>query len=284
MQIDFRQISGPRGSKADNFALLCEQLVMAEWPNANPVEGRGGDEGIDCYIGQIDGEMNVFQFKYFLDGIGRSQKTQIMKSLETVLCLHQPQTWTLVIPVNMNIHQQRWFASLSKKYTNIRIDWWGETKLISLLSKHIGIAQSFFDPPDAPLLREMIRTQKIVFATMRNVEEKINLIGHVLQVKPKGINEEHQRALEFAYKDIIDRSRLSVLIWGPGKQGNEELYQKRLQIRNKLRELGHKAEFSEDILVPRALAAGGINLSVAELLQAQSYEYIICIMGSPGSI
>ena len=29
---------------------------------------------------------------------------------------------------------------------------------------------------------------------------------------------------------------------------------------------------------------GGINLSVVELLQAREYEYIVSIMGSPGSI
>jgi hypothetical protein len=32
------------------------------------------------------------------------------------------------------------------------------------------------------------------------------------------------------------------------------------------------------------MGAGGINLSVAELLQAREYEYIFSIMGSPGSI
>ena len=295
MQIDYRQISGPKGSNADNFALMCTRLILAEWSEANPVEGKGGDEGLDTYIGKIDGELKAFQFKYFCDRIRKSQRAQIKNSLQTALSRHHLLSWTLVLPIDMNLTEQRWFHDLCEGHAPLQMEWWGETKLRNLLSTHPEIATDFFEPSDAPAFRDMIQKQdKIIWMMgefrddLSNIGKKLNgfveLIEPVLQIVPNQPTKEHETLKRLTTQSLIARSRLSVLIWGPGEQGDKDLYGKRIQIRNKLRELGHEAEFSEDILTPSVMGAGGINLSVAELLQAREYEYIFSIMGSPGSI
>lgn len=295
MQIDYRQISGPKGSNADNFALMCTRLILAEWSEANPVEGKGGDEGFDTYIGEIDGELKAFQFKYFCDRIRKSQRAQIKKSLKTALSYHHLFSWTLVLPIDMNLTELRWFQDLCESHAPLQIEWWGETKLRNLLSSHPEIATDFFEPSDAPAFRDMIQKQdKIIqmkeefgddlFNIEKNSSEFVELIEPVLQIVPNHPTEEHETLKRLTTQSLINRSRLSVLVWGPGEQGDKDLSGKRIQIRNKLRELGHEAEFSEDILTPSVMGAGGINLSVAELLQAREYEYIVTIMGSPGSI
>lgn len=281
MQIDYRQISGPKWSKADNFALMCTRLILAEWLEANPVEGKGGDEGLDTYIGEIDGELKAFQFKYFCDRIRKSQRVQIKNSLQTALSHHHLLSWTLVLPIDMNLTEQRWFHDLCESHAPLQMEWWGETKLQNLLSIHPEIATDFFEPFDASAFRGIIQKQDGVIRALKGITESIDLL---LQIVPKQPTEEHETLKRLTAQSLIDRSYLSVLVWGPGKQGDKDFYRKRVQIRDKLKELGHKAEFSEDILTPSVIEAGGINLSVAELLQAREYEYIVTIMSSPGSI
>jgi hypothetical protein len=295
MQIDYRQISGPKGSKADNFALMCTCLILEEWPEANPVEGKGGDESLDTYIGEIDGELKAFQFKYFCDRIRKSQRAQIKNSLKTALSHHSLLSWTLVLPIDMNLPEQRWFHDLYESHAPLQMAWWGETKLRNLLSAHPEIATDFFEPSDAPVFRDMIQKQDEVIRMLNvfeddlsNIEKNISKLAEsidpILQIVPNQPTEEHEKLKTLTAQSLIARSPLSVLIWGPGEQGDKDLYGKRVQIRDKLRELGHDAEFSEDLITPDVIGVGGINLSVAELLQAREYEYIVSIMGSPGSI
>lgn len=154
----------------------------------------------------------------------------------------------------------------------------------------------YIEPSDTPAFRDMIQKQDKVIRVLKEIRDSLpnigkNLseqlaesIGSLLQIAPKRPTEEHEKLKRLTAQSLIDRSHLSVLIWGPGEQGDKALYRKRVQIRDKLQELEHEAEFSEDILTPSVIGAGRINLSVAELLQARGYEYIVCIMGSPGSI
>jgi hypothetical protein len=84
----------------------------------------------------------------------------------------------------------------------------------------------------------------------------------------------------------VDSTPLIVLVWGPGADGRDlnqtKLYQKRLQIRDILRERGHAAAFSEDIDAKcRDFSASS---RARELLQAHGADFIIVIYGSPGSI
>lgn len=77
--------------------------------------------------------------------------------------------------------------------------------------------------------------------------------------------------------------RLKVLILGPGTSGGD-IYEKRCQIRDLLNRLGHEAHFCEEVWTPEILERSGLNLAVAEYVQALAYDYVICLMASPGSI
>jgi len=84
-------------------------------------------------------------------------------------------------------------------------------------------------------------------------------------------------------KEIQGRISLKILILGPGPNGGI-VYKKRCELREQINGLGHNADFCEDVWKPQVLAASGLNLSVAEFLLAKSYDYIVCLMASPGSI
>jgi hypothetical protein len=89
--------------------------------------------------------------------------------------------------------------------------------------------------------------------------------------------------LTAAAEDIKRQAELKVLIWGPGSSGGD-LYTKRCELRKHLQKFGHEVVFSEDVCAPDTPVRSGLNLTVAEFLQAKAYDYIVCLMASPGSI
>lgn len=136
------------------FTEMCNLLVLAEYPDAIPIEGKGGDSGIDSFTGKILGKKRIFQYKYFHEKIGTPQKKQIVGSLETAAKLN-PDHWTLLIPVNFNTSNQIWFEGLQAKYSSQieKIDYWPEDKLKSLLLKHPTIREQFFPSTDLRIKR-----------------------------------------------------------------------------------------------------------------------------------
>jgi hypothetical protein len=79
----------------------------------------------------------------------------------------------------------------------------------------------------------------------------------------------------------VKRTTLGILVWGPGPTAGG-LFDKRRQIRNKLREDGHAALFSEDIAPDNFSPAW--SLMDQELAQALVIDCIILLYSSAGSI
>ena len=99
-----------------------------------------------------------------------------------------------------------------------------------------------------------------------------------MKPQPKALN-----AFESAAREIAARASLKVLLWGPTDPAND-VAKKRLELCEKLNRMGHQADLSEKTLSPSVLRASGLNLTVAELLEAQRYDYIVVFMDSPGSL
>jgi ABC-type uncharacterized transport system substrate-binding protein len=150
-EIDLRQIRSPY-----KFQEMCNQIVIAKFPKAKAIEGSGGDEGIDAYMGEFSGEITtVFQHKYFTRILSSSQKKQIEKSLETVHKKHNPQGWILCIAKDFTPSEQRWFDGLEKKYPNIKMDYWNASKIKSLLLTYPDIREAYFPQIDSQRIKEM---------------------------------------------------------------------------------------------------------------------------------
>lgn len=143
---------------------MFSQLVLREYPDAKPVDGIGGDQGLDIYEGVSPSKPKVvWQAKLFYDPLRTPQKRQIRESFEKVGNVPGLIRWILCIPRNLNVSEQEWLQSLrsehlgSGKKNYISIDWWGETRLRELLLKHPDIAFSFFpdiaeQPPEQSLI------------------------------------------------------------------------------------------------------------------------------------
>lgn len=275
MLFDFYKISGPENSKNENFASLCRQVLLLKFPKLVSIDGKGGDEGLDAYIGQINGKLHAFQFKYFLDNLGSSQKSQIEKSLQTVAIKHNPVRWTLMTPIDLNPNGIKWFEKIKEKYNNIKIDFIGKSQLQKILMENPIVSRTF-----QPLPRIIIFDNSTNrFKDDNEIEKDLYDILGLAQDKDGLLEKAIQKTSRF----YQNRGSLRVLIWGPG-EGDKELYKKRKEIKERISASGHIAHFSEDVWTQEALERTGLNLTVAEYLQAKAYDYIICLMASPGSI
>ena len=274
MTFDFSHITGPESSRELNFSSLCNRLVLMMDPGAQPVEGKGGDEGIDTFIGDFDGNCIVFQHKYFVSTLSQSQRRQITKSLDTALKgKRQVHTWVLMLAKDLTPAEIRWFGRLQAAYPSTKLEWWGKTKLQDLLGKHPEVARDYQPKPTVVVV--MVSSGLTV-----QTEDAANIASALRQAVGTNPPEE---VLLAAAKDLKNRAVVKILIWGPGPSGGD-IYQKRLELRKKLQQLGHTVHFSEDVCTTDLLTRTGLNLSVAELIQAVHYDYIVCFMASPGSI
>ncbi len=106
--IDLQLIYGVAGAR-EHFDDLASQLVKGELDGAKKIQVKRGDGGIDVYHGELTDPngIDIYQCKFFPQGLGRSQKAQIEKSFCT--CANSgkfhTKSWTLCLPVNLGIEE-----------------------------------------------------------------------------------------------------------------------------------------------------------------------------------
>jgi len=102
----------------DTFQRFSFQLLKEQHPGLElkHVDGKSGDEGLDVFAGELYGKPAIWQCKSFPNGVGKSQKEQIRKSLRTALKHFSPCYWILCLSVDLNVQTFRWFEKLKKSY------------------------------------------------------------------------------------------------------------------------------------------------------------------------
>lgn len=107
---DSKTFAGAR----ERFQLLITDLVSVQVPAASEVAApSGSDWGIDTYVGALNGQMVVWQSKFFVDW-GESQRGQIRSSFNEVMKKAGEQgftvaAWTLCVPSVLPPDEQKWF-------------------------------------------------------------------------------------------------------------------------------------------------------------------------------
>lgn len=169
----------------DTFQRLCFHLLKERHPGAGikAVEDAGGDEGIDAYIGQLAEGSTIWQCKSFAQGVGKSQRDQIKRSLERAL-RHKPRRWILCLSVNMDAKAHRWFEGLGQSYAK-RVE--------------IGLFQAF-DIVHELIHRRSLRNHFFPGAALDAVELK-----RVIRQSGELAPEELERLTEQNIEDFLER-------------------------------------------------------------------------------
>lgn len=102
----------------DTFQRLAFQLLSAKHPGLKlrHVEGAGGDQGLDLFEGQLNGNPTIWQCKNFPNGLGPRQRPQVTESLRAALKYFKPVQWILVVCVDLDTKGHKWFQKLQRSY------------------------------------------------------------------------------------------------------------------------------------------------------------------------
>ena len=119
------------------FAELMNQCVRSIFPTARAVRPDPGDEGLDTFVGEFDGDIKVYQAKYFCDKVGKSQQAQIRDAWNS--CTSSPRInkvvlWTLCIPIEMSVAELKWWLGWRKRESekhDCQIELWSKTEFVS---------------------------------------------------------------------------------------------------------------------------------------------------------
>ena len=117
-------------------------LLVRLFPDAEVLDGIGGDEGRDVQL-RIGDDLIIYELKSFtgrLSPRSPNRRRQVEKSLAQAAKL-DPKEWYLVVPINHNPTELKWFDGLKKTYPFVR-KWRGLTWLNTQLASHPDLVRS----------------------------------------------------------------------------------------------------------------------------------------------
>ncbi|SDM08344.1 hypothetical protein SAMN04487833_1661 [Sarcina sp. DSM 11001] len=89
----------------DCFEQVCDELLFKEnsGRDVHRMHSAGGDGGIDIYVSNEDGSVDIYQCKFFRDHLDSSKWEQIKSSFKTLISGHSKlklniRTWYLCLP------------------------------------------------------------------------------------------------------------------------------------------------------------------------------------------
>lgn len=169
VRFDLLGIEGREAGRA-KFQRLVTDIVKATRTDAREIAANPGDWGIDTFVGQLaGGEIDIWQSKYFVDGMAESQHRQVRDSFHSARRHadergYRVHTWTLAMPATMDAPTAQWWdawrARTSRRY-GIDIELWQEADLRSRLLRDEarGVRRQYFGDPSGdrePLVLDLI--------------------------------------------------------------------------------------------------------------------------------
>jgi hypothetical protein len=167
---------------ANTFERLVFHLLKERHPGVDirHVEGAGGDQGIDSFAGDLGGDVVIWQAKSFPNGVGKSQKEQIRKSLLEALKHSNPGQWILCVSVDLDTKTHRWFEKFAKSHASrVDVGLLDGGQIVHELIHRRAIREAFF--PQAMMdtfeLRQVLAktgeltTEELATVTAENVDQ-----------------------------------------------------------------------------------------------------------------
>lgn len=128
----------------DKWEELCFALIHAKGYPVKTVNGRGGDEGIDAFIGTYENPSVVFQFKFFRDGWGSKQAKQIEKSFNDALEKRSGFRWVLMCSADPTPAAVKAFEALRAKHPDVEIEYATGSEVKALLIEMPEVRKRYF--------------------------------------------------------------------------------------------------------------------------------------------
>lgn len=159
--IDFRflqtRFAGPAGAR-DAFERLVADVVGIVHPDVREIQANPGDWGIDAYVGDLgkDGEVHIWQSKYFIDGFGRTQQGDVRSSYDSAQKAagengYKIASWTLCIPCELDGPMLTWWEGWKKRKSKadavtVELETAGQLRRRLLSAAAEGVRSHYFSP------------------------------------------------------------------------------------------------------------------------------------------
>src|SRR6266508_3537753 len=115
------------GLDPDTIEQAIKALIIEKYPEARPIDGRGGDRGRDVRWDSPDG-LVIVEIKSFSTRLTPARRREIERSLAQA-AKHKPTRWELVLPLDHSPSEETWFDNLRAKYPTFELVWRGVTWL-----------------------------------------------------------------------------------------------------------------------------------------------------------
>ena len=184
MERDFRYLREQHGDAGarEIFEKICSQLLASlHGSDAHNIKVSQGDEGIDILVGDFSAPVDIFQCKYFIDGIGKSQKQQISNSFDRAneSSMFKMKSWKLCLPCELTAKEFQWWSEWKNRMTKlhgISISLLEGSYLIAQLKKQDMYTTAFDDDVRAKLdeIYQSLTVQK-----QRQLDEIVVLLKEI---------------------------------------------------------------------------------------------------------
>lgn len=124
-----------RLGKWQRFEELCRILLNLEYDNILGAVPNRGDRGIDSFSVTVNGNLQIYQFKYLKGKLTDSGRQQIKNSLKRA-SNENPVRWHLLTSAEFSMDDWDWWKSLGKEYSTIELKIWINDRLQALIIKH----------------------------------------------------------------------------------------------------------------------------------------------------
>jgi hypothetical protein len=106
--------------------------------------------------------------------------------------------------------------------------------------------------------------------------------SHSVEFNPAaGANIDAAAIMYEKFRRTYDRIKLKILVWGPDPRVATPASQKRIEIRDALRKLGHEAFFSEELMFDRT---NTVPANLQERVQLEDMDAVICLASDFGPL
>jgi hypothetical protein len=120
---------------------MVSLLLAVLHPTSVRTDGAGGDGGRDVHVeGNGNDGDDIFELKSFTGRLNGSRRRQIKRSFQRAMA-SKPASWALVVPIDLNPAEQKWFREELTAGAAARCRWHGKTWLDACMAENPCVAR-----------------------------------------------------------------------------------------------------------------------------------------------
>ena len=235
--IDFTRLSNNLPGRRQQFQEMI-QAIAIEIDGAQPVEGSGGDTGLDAFVGRIGGDIVSYEAKYFEGRLTSNRKGQVERSLGTAKRNHPDlRRWILATSITLTTPELQWWQELVDANPGIEMVLWQERHIDNHLNnpKCAGIREAYLPNSSDEIRRSSTKSSQEHQQLAETIEGNSQQVYGSLQGLQNGQTNLSQRQIDLQH---FIEERLPASEGSLAAQRTQEL-QRRLEEAKRILD-GHK--------------------------------------------